>query len=230
MKLYEQVIEGIFLERPNRFIAHVQTGQGVEICHVKNTGRCKELLIPGAKVYLSVSSNEKRKTRCDLVAVQKGERLINMDSQAPNRIAGEAMHRLFPDLSLMKAEAGLGASRMDFYLEAANKKIYVEVKGVTLEENGVALFPDAPTQRGIRHLQELEKWVGDGREAALLLVIQMKGVRYFTANRKTHPAFADALFHAHQAGVRIMAYDCSVTKDTLNLADPVDIVWEPGRK
>jgi len=224
MKLYDRVIEGTFLSRPNRFIAHVETEQGVEICHVKNTGRCRELLIPGARVFLSVSSNENRKTRCDLVAVKKGDRLINMDSQAPNRTAAEAMPRLFPGLTLLRPEMKLGESRMDFYLETEEKKIYVEVKGVTLEEDGVVLFPDAPTQRGVRHLEELEKWMGQGRESVLLLVIQMKGVRYFMPNRKTHPAFADALVKAREAGVQIMAYDCRVTKDSMTLDEQVPVI------
>ena len=224
MKLYDRVMEGTFLSRPNRFIAHVETAEGVEICHVKNTGRCRELLVPGAKVYLSVSSNEKRKTKCDLVAVMKGERLINMDSQAPNRAAAEAIPHLFPGLTLLYPEVRLGDSRMDFYLETKERKIYLEVKGVTLEEKGVVLFPDAPTQRGIRHLEELEKWVGPGREAVLLLVIQMKNVRYFTPNRKTHPAFGDALKKAQEAGVRIMAYDCCVTPDSMALDASVPIL------
>ena len=153
---YEKILKGKFLARPNRFIAHVQTENGVEICHVKNTGRCAELLIPGTEATLAVGKNPSRKTRCDLVAVQKGDLFINMDSQAPNRAAAEALPRLFPGLTLLRPEAVFGASRLDFYIEQGEKKTYVEVKGVTLEENGLAMFPDAPTERGVKHLKELD--------------------------------------------------------------------------
>ena len=155
MRLYERVIPGIFLERPNRFIARVRTEAGEEICHVKNTGRCRELLLPGAEVTLSVAANPRRSTRCDLVAVQKGGLYINMDSQAPNAAAREALPLLFPGLTRVRPEAACGASRLDFYLEQGERKTYLEVKGVTLEENGDALFPDAPTERGAKHLREL---------------------------------------------------------------------------
>lgn len=221
MKLYRQVIPGIFLERPNRFIARVRTEKGVEVCHVKNTGRCRELLLPGAEVTLSVSDRPERKTRCDLVAVKKGDLYINMDSQAPNRAAEEALPRLFPGLTRVKPEAVFGQSRLDFYLEAGERRIYLEVKGVTLEENGVALFPDAPTERGIKHLRELEACLRAGYEAAALFVIQMKGPVCFRPNRLTHPSFADALRHARDAGVRILAYDCLVTPDGMALDQPV---------
>ena len=223
MKLYNEVLTGTFLRRPNRFIAHVQTEDGLEICHVKNTGRCAELLVPGADVTLSVGTNPNRKTRCDLVAVQKGPLYINMDSQAPNRAAAEAMPRLFPGLTLLRPEAVFGASRLDFYLEQGEKRTFVEVKGVTLEENGLALFPDAPTERGIKHLKELENCLRAGFGAAVLFVIQMCGVSCFSPNRKTHPAFADALLHAREAGVQVMAYDCCVTKDSMTVRDPVPI-------
>ena len=224
MQLYQQVIEGKFLARPNRFIAHVETENGVEICHVKNTGRCKELLVPGAKVYLSVSDHPGRKTRCDLVAVEKGNLLINMDSQAPNRVAGEALPHLIPGVTYIKPEMVWGASRLDFYLEAGEKKIFAEVKGVTLEQNGLALFPDAPTERGIKHLQELEKCVQAGYDALLLLVIQMKGVHGFSPNQITHPAFAEAFYHARENGVKILAYDCIVTPDSMTLDAAVPIL------
>ena len=179
MKLYQQVIPATFIARPNRFIARVETEAGEETCHVKNTGRCVELLVPGAPVTLAVSGRPGRKTRCDLVAVQKGGLYINMDSQAPNRAAAEALPRLFPGLTLLRPEVRVGQSRLDFYVEAAGGKTFVEVKGVTLEDRGAALFPDAPTERGIRHLKELEACLAAGYGAALLLVIQMKGVRYF---------------------------------------------------
>ena len=226
MKLYDQVIPGIFLTRPNRFIARVETEEGMETCHVKNTGRCAELLVPGAPVTLAVSSNPARKTRCDLVAVEKGKLLINMDSQAPNRAAAEAMPRLFPGLSLLRPEVTFGASRLDFYAEAGERKIFVEVKGVTLEENGVALFPDAPTLRGVRHLKELEGCLAAGFEAALLLVIQMRGVSRFSPNWKTHPAFGEGLIQAQKAGVTLLAYDCLVTPDSMTLRAPVPVFLE----
>lgn len=229
MKLYDQVIPGIFLSRPNRFIARVETAAGEEVCHVKNTGRCAELLLPGAQVTLSVSANPARKTRCDLVAVQKGSLYINMDSQAPNRAAAEALPRLIPGLTVLCPERVFGQSRLDFYLEAEERKMFVEVKGVTLEENGTALFPDAPTARGVKHLRELERCVEAGYEAALLLVIQMKGVSRFAPNRRTDPAFADALLHAAHAGVRVMACDCVVTPDsmTVDAAVPIELDAAP---
>ena len=224
MKLYDRVIPGIFLERPNRFIARVQTENGEEICHVKNTGRCRELLVPGAPVYLSVSANPARKTRCDLVAVRKGALLINMDSQAPNRAAGEALPWLFPGLTRMKPEAPLGASRLDFYLEQGEKKTYLEVKGVTLEENGDALFPDAPTARGEKHLRELMRCADAGFGAAVLFVIQMQGPGRFLPNARTDPAFARALRQARDAGVRILAYDCAVTASDMTLDREIPVI------
>ena len=224
MLLYHRVIPGEFRTRPNRFIAQVETEEGLEICHVKNTGRCRELLVPGARVTLAVSDNAARKTRCDLVAVEKGSLYINMDSQAPNRAAGEALPRLFPGLTLLRPEAKCGDSRLDFYLEAAGKNWFVEVKGVTLEEDGLALFTDAPTERGVRHLRELACIARAGGGAAALFVIQMKGPRAFSPNQKTHPAFAQALCEAREAGVRLMAYDCLVTPRGMTLDSPVPIV------
>lgn len=223
MKLYERVLPGEFLARPNRFIARVRTEGGIAVCHVKNTGRCAELLIPGARVTLAEAPAPGRKTHFDLVAVEKGPLLINMDSQAPNRAAREALPRLFPGLTRVRPETVHGDSRLDFYVEAGKRKIFVEVKGVTLERQGVALFPDAPTLRGVKHLAELEKCVAEGMEAALLLVIQMKGTAYFTPNRETHPAFADALLQARDAGVGLLAYDCLVTPDSMTLDAPVEI-------
>lgn len=223
MKLYDQTLFGKFIQRPNRFIAHVQTENGLEVCHVKNTGRCAELLVPGAQVTLAVSGSAARKTRCDLVAVQKGDLYINMDSQAPNRAAQEALPHLFPGITALRPETVFGESRLDFYLEQGKQKAFVEVKGVTLEENGAALFPDAPTERGIRHIKELEKCVFQGMNAFLLFVIQMQGVNRFQPNRKTHRAFADALIHAQDAGVKIMAYDCIVTPDSMTLNEPVPV-------
>jgi sugar fermentation stimulation protein A len=156
-------------------------------------------------------------------AVQKGDLYINMDSQAPNHAAQEALPRLFPGLTLVKPEAVFGASRLDFYLEQGEKKSFLEVKGVTLEENGLALFPDAPTERGVKHLKELENCLRAGFGAAVLFVIQMRGVHCFAPTRKTHPAFADALLHAREAGVKIMAYDCAVAPDSMTVHAPVPI-------
>ena len=226
MRLYERVIPGIFLERPNRFIARVRTEAGEEICHVKNTGRCRELLLPGAEVTLSVAANPRRSTRCDLVAVQKGGLYINMDSQAPNAAAREALPLLFPGLTRVRPEAACGASRLDFYLEQGERKTYLEVKGVTLEENGDALFPDAPTERGAKHLRELAALAGAGWGAAVLFVIQMKGVRRFLPNARTDPAFARALLQARDAGVRVLACDCLVTPEGMTLDAPVPVCLE----
>lgn len=222
MKLYDQVIPGTFIARPNRFIAQVRTSLGEVTCHVKNTGRCRELLVPGVRVTLSVSDNPMRKTKYDLVSVYKGERFINMDSQAPNKAAQEAFPKLFPGLTLIKPEAVFGDSRLDFYLEQGEKKSYVEVKGVTLEENGHALFPDAPTQRGIKHLKELERCAAMGCGAYILFIIQMKPIAYFSPNWKTHPAFGEALKHATEHGVKILAYDCQVTDQEMTLDEKVE--------
>lgn len=221
MKLYDQVIPGRFIRRPNRFIAHVETAMGEEICHVKNTGRCKEILVPGARVYLSVSDHPNRKTRCDVIAVEKGKRLINMDSQAPNRVAREAIDRLYPGATLIRPEYTFGDSRLDYYIEVKERKILMEVKGVTLEEEGVASFPDAPTERGVKHLRELERAVAMGYEGAVLFIIQMEDIAYFTPNRRTHPAFADALAAARDAGVQIYCFECTVTEDSLTVSRPV---------
>ncbi|MBR1607623.1 MAG: DNA/RNA nuclease SfsA [Clostridia bacterium] len=223
MKLYEHVIPAEFLARPNRFIARVRIDGREETVHVKNTGRCRELLIPGARVWLAAGANPARRTRYDLVAVEKGGLLINMDSQAPNKAAAEALPRLFPEITGLRPEAVFGDSRLDFCADTGERKLYVEVKGCTLEEEGVALFPDAPTERGVKHLHELENAVRAGHDAALLVVIQMKGVRVFRPNRRTHPAFADALLHARDAGVQVLARDCLVTPDSLTLDQAVKV-------
>lgn len=221
---YDNVVEGIFLARPNRFIAHVEINGAVEVCHVKNTGRCAELLIPGVQVWLQRSDNPARKTKFDLIAVRKGELLINMDSQAPNKAAAEFVPRLFGNVSLVKPEAKHGDSRYDFYIEADGRHIFMEVKGVTLEESGTVMFPDAPTERGVKHLRGLADCIEEGYEAAVLFVIQMKGVSRFMPNERTHPEFADALRAARAAGVAIYAYDCMVTPNEMIIDAPVDIV------
>lgn len=220
---YKNIVEGIFLSRPNRFIAYVEINGQKEICHVKNTGRCRELLVPGATVYLQKFDDSKRKTKYDLISVVKNGKLINMDSQAPNKVAAEFLPSLFPDLSLLRAEVTYGSSRFDFYIEAGKRRIFVEVKGVTLEQDGAVYFPDAPTERGIKHLKELSNCLSDGFEAYVLFVIQMSDVLYFSPNDATHAAFGDALRSAKRAGVEILAYDCEVTKDALLIRDPVRI-------
>lgn len=224
MKFYREVTEGIFLSRPNRFIAMVEIDGREEVCHVKNTGRCRELLVPGAKVTLSVSDNPKRKTRYDLVAVWKGSTYINMDSQAPNLAAGEALWHLLPNVKSVKAEVTHGDSRLDFQVETEDETWFVEVKGVTLERNGHAFFPDAPTERGIKHLHTLMKCVEEGHRAAALFVIQMKGIHAFSPNDEMHPAFGEALRKATKAGVEIWAYDCRNTKTGMALDRPVKVI------
>lgn len=222
---YTNVEKGCFCRRPNRFIAEVQLGDGIAVCHVKNTGRCRELLVPGAEVYLQREDNPKRKTKYSLIHVQKGERLINIDSQAPNRIAGEWLPQsgLFPEDTVFLPEKAFENSRFDFYFEHGTAKGYLEVKGVTLEENGVASFPDAPTKRGEKHLRELIRCRGQGLEAYVLFVVQMSRVRYFTPNKKNDPAFAQALREAYESGVTILAMDCLVEPEKVAIHRPVEI-------
>lgn len=228
---YERVKKGIFLERPNRFIAHVRLeGQeeGFTVCHVKNTGRCRELLVPGAEIWVQMAENPARKTPCDLICVRKGERLINMDSQAPNRVAEEWLRggNLFPKGSLIRREVRFGESRFDFYAEVGDRRAFLEVKGVTLEEQGMTRFPDAPTERGVRHVEELIRCLEEGYEAYLLFVIQMKEVRGVAPNDETHPAFGEAVRRAAAAGVKILAVDCLVTPEELRADAPVPVILE----
>ena len=216
MKLYNTTLEAKFISRPNRFIAYAQVGSDVCLCHVKNTGRCRELLTEGARVILSIADDPKRKTKYDLVAVYKGEELINIDSQAPNKVFGEWLHQgALGALSLIRPEYTYKNSRFDFYLEKEDRRIFAEIKGVTLEENGVVMFPDAPTERGIKHLRELTDAVKDGYEAYVFFIVQMDSCKYFTPNRVTHPQFAEALVKARESGVRIRALTCKVTPDSL---------------
>ena len=228
---YPNSIPARFLSRPNRFVAQVEL-DGVETSvHVKNTGRCRELLVPGARVWLVKSDNPSRKTAYDLVAVEKGDRLINMDSQAPNAVFGEwAQAGCFvPGLTLLKPEYKHGDSRFDFYWEAGDRKGFVEVKGVTLEQNGAVYFPDAPTQRGIKHLHGLTTCLDEGYEAAVCFVIQMEQADFFSPNDETHPAFGEALRQAHAAGVRVLALSCSVTPDSLSISAPVPVRLSAAR-
>lgn len=225
---YQQVVPGAFLARPNRFIAQVEVDGAPVVAHVKNTGRCKELLLPGARVYLERADNPTRKTLYDLIAVEKGPLLINMDAQAPNQVFGEwARDGGIPGLTLLRPETTWGSSRFDFYWESAAERGFVEVKGVTLEQDGVARFPDAPTLRGVKHLRELTAARQQGYRAAVCFVIQMKGVRSFSPNDATHPEFGDALREAARSGVEVWAYDCRVTPSSLVMADPVPVRLTP---
>ena len=257
---YDNIETAVFLERPNRFIAWVETDRGREICHVKNTGRCRELLLPGAAIYVQRNENPARKTPLDLIGVVKGDILINMDSQAPNKVveewlrAGGAapeysvveretfaganvgaaaetwqqeqdawLQELGREATLIRPEYRFGDSRFDFYVEAGERKVLIEVKGVTLEEDGVASFPDAPTERGVKHIRELTDCISKGYEACVLFVVQMKGMCYMEPNDRTHAAFGEALREAYAAGVKVLAYDCRVTSDSLVLDQPVPV-------
>ena len=268
---YNQVMPGTFLQRPNRFIAHVEINGREEICHVKNTGRCRELLVPGCTVYCAVSDNPQRKTKYDLISVEKSIEsetvfanvetpsqngksaseagntfLVNMDSQAPNAAVKEWLQSgasPFGKIDFLKPEYKYGNSRFDFYLECKtetkrtgtaptptenettrSRKIFLEVKGVTLEDNGIVLFPDAPTERGVKHVRELIRCLEEGFETYVLFVVQMERALYFTPNRKTHPQFADALCEAQNAGVQLLAYTCKVTPDEIKIDKPIEIM------
>lgn len=221
---YENIKTGFFVSRPNRFIANVIINGKEEVCHVKNTGRCKELLIPGSVVILEESKNPSRKTRYDLIAVYKGKRLINIDSLAPNKVFGEWADKYFKNVSLIKSEVKFENSRFDFYIEADGKRIFAEVKGVTLEKDGVVLFPDAPTQRGLKHINELCEAVKQGYGAYIFFVVQMDNVKYFTPNKETHKAFADALKKADKKGVRIKCFNSFVKEDELFIKDEVKVM------
>ena len=223
---YGHIVAGTFIERPNRFIAYCEIDGKRERCHVKNTGRCEELLVKGAKVFLSVPDNPDRSTKYDLITVMKGDRLVNMDSQIPNDVAEEGLRRIpmFSDVTHIKREFTYGDSRIDLMAEGNGKRYLIEVKGVTLEDNGVVRFPDAPTERGVKHIKELVKSLKDNYIPCLLFVIQMDDVRHFEPNRSTDPAFADALKEAADAGVNVLAYTCTVTPDSIELKDPVEVV------
>lgn len=221
---YANMTEGIFLARPNRFIAHVEIDGQVEIVHVKNTGRCRELLPVGARVWCQRSDNPARKTKFDLITVQKGDRLINMDSQAPNIAAKEWLLAggLGP-VEHLKPESRYGDSRFDFSFTLDGRLCYLEVKGVTLENDGVCVFPDAPTQRGAKHLRELQQCAREGLGTYVLFVIQMKDVLYLHPNDATDPDFALALRQAADAGVQVLAVDCTVMEDTMTIGNFVPV-------
>jgi sugar fermentation stimulation protein A len=218
------MVQGRFLARPNRFIAHVQIGGQTEICHVKNTGRCRELLPEGATVWCEVAKNPARKTKFDLITVEKGDRLINMDSQAPNIAAGEWLRAGgLGQLEDLRAETVHGDSRFDFSFVRNGKRCFLEVKGVTLERDGICAFPDAPTDRGAKHLRGLARAAEDGFGAYDLFVIQMSDVRYLQPNDATDPQFGDALRAAAGAGVEILAVDCRVTENSMVIGGPVEV-------
>jgi len=227
---YKNTVKAVFISRPNRFTAVVELCGRRETVHVKNTGRCAELLVEGVTVWLSRSDNPLRKTAYDLVAVEKnagGRRyLVNIDSQAVNDAAGEFLRNgnLFSENAVIRREMKYRNSRFDFYIEDGERKVFLEAKGVTLEREGKALFPDAPTERGVKHINELVSALGDGYECIILFVVQMKGVTALSPNYQTHKEFGEALRTAEKAGVRIMAFDCIITEDTMEIDQPINVV------
>lgn len=222
---YENIVKGVFLSRPNRFIAKVLIDGAEETVHVKNTGRCRELLTDRAKVFLSRSSNPDRKTKYDLIAVRKGDKLINMDSQIPNDVAGEWLKKgnVFSENAVIRREVIYGKSRFDFYIEDNGDKIFLEVKGVTLENEGVAMFPDAPTERGVKHINELISAVAEGYKGYILFVIQTEDVFLFKPNDITHKAFGDALRNAQKSGVKIIAVNCRTEDDSIEIYKEIKV-------
>ena len=219
---YENMTPGIFLARPNRFIAHIEIDGAVEVCHVKNTGRCRELLVPGCTVWCQRSDNPNRKTKFDLIAVQKGDRLINMDSQAPNKAAGEWLAGGgLGEITDLRPEVRHGDSRYDFSFVKDGKRCFLEVKGCTLEQDGVCAFPDAPTERGAKHIRGLTAAAGEGYGAYILFVIQMSDVKYIRPHDETDPEFGRALREAAKNGVTVLAMDCAITPETMDIRLPV---------
>ena len=222
--LYKNIVPGTFLSRPNRFIAHIEIDGTDTVCHVKNTGRCKELLTPGAAVWCEKSNNPARKTGYDLIAVQKGSRLINMDSQAPNKAAQEWLSGGgLGKIENLRPETTYGSSRFDFSFEKGGKRCFLEVKGVTLERGGICAFPDAPTERGTKHLKELTALAREGFDTYVLFVIQMTDISYLHPNDETDPVFGTTLREAAAAGVQILAMDCLVTPDAMTIQNPVEV-------
>lgn len=224
--VYDNIKPGVFISRPNRFIAYIEIEGKEQVCHVKNTGRCRELLVPGAKVFVQESDKADRKTKYDLIAVYKGDELFNIDSQAPNKVFGEWAKDsgYFGDISYIKAESRYKNSRFDFYIESGDRRIFVEVKGVTLENDGVLSFPDAPTERGVKHLNELCDCVSAGYEAYVFFIVQTEKARHFEPNESHDPAFASALRKAQKCGVNIKCLNCIVTDTTLIAKDFVTVI------
>ena len=228
---YQNMVPGVFLARPNRFIAHVEIDGKLEICHVKNTGRCRELLPEGAKVWCQQFDNPNRKTKFDLITVKKGHRLINMDSQAPNTAAKEwLLSGGLGQISELKAEYTHGDSRFDFSFLKDGRRCFLEVKGVTLENSGICAFPDAPTERGVKHLKGLTELAMQGFGAYVLFVIQMADVKYLHPNDTTDPAFGNALREAAATGVQVLAMDCAVTENTMVIGKTVEVRLDPSRE
>ncbi len=223
--IYKDIKKAKFISRPNRFIANIEIDGKTEICHVKNTGRCKELLIKDSDIFVQEHDSVKRKTKYDLISVYKGDKLVNIDSQATNKVVHEWIKEgnLFDNVSLIKPESKYKNSRFDFYVEADNRKIYIEVKGVTLEENGIVMFPDAPTERGVKHLKELAECLEEGFDAYVIFIIQMSGVKLFKPNKKTHKEFAEILKEVSNKGVTVLAYECLVSKDSMNIYKAVPV-------
>ena len=227
---YQNMVKATFIERPNRFIAYCDVaGEAIKV-HVKNTGRCKELLEPGSTVYWEKAINPNRKTPYSLIAVEKGDLLINMDSQVPNAVVEEALKsgmitlpNLEGPITKIKREQTYGQSRFDFYGEAGIEKFFIEVKGCTLEEHGVVRFPDAPTERGVKHLEELIGAKEAGYKAYVIFVVQMEKALYFTPHKERHPAFAETLKKAAQSGVGVLAYTCKVTPESLEIVAPLEV-------
>lgn len=222
---YHDVRRAVFMDRPNRFIAHVELDGQTETVHVKNTGRCRELLVPGCTVYLERGTAPGRKTAYDLIAVEKGDRLINMDAQAPNKVFYEwaAAGHFLPGVTAIRPEHRYGDSRLDFCVETERGTCLVEVKGVTLEAEGRAFFPDAPTERGVKHIRELQRAAESGLDAVLFFVVQLQDISSVAPNDVTHPAFGAALREAAASGVRVLAYDCTVTPDSLTIRQAVPV-------
>ena len=223
---YNNIVKGRFLSRPNRFIALCEIEGEVYKCHVKNTGRCRELLTENAVVYLDKAENPDRKTPFDLVKVRKGNLLVNMDSNAPNKVFHEYIPKLFGDVVKVKPEYTYGNSRIDFYVETLSDKKLIEIKGVTLENDGIARFPDAPTERGIKHIHELIEAKKAGFDCHIAFIVQMEGMREFRPNWDTHPAFGEALIEAQNNGVKIIALGCTVTETDLDITYEIPVILE----
>ena len=229
--IYGNIAEAVFIERLNRFVALIEIWGAEEKCHVRNTGRLKELLVPGARVWVQRSFDPERKTKYDLITVQNGERLVNVDSGAPNKVFAElALEGGFlPDISILRAEQTYGDSRFDFYAEHSGRRAFIEIKGVTLLDGEAARFPDAPTLRGIKHLEGLGDCVGEGFEAYIVFIVAMKGAKYFAPDEKTHPEFAGALRRAAERGVVVRAFDCDVSENAIFASKELEVrIQEAG--
>lgn len=223
--IYDNIFPAVFIDRPNRFTANIEIDGKHEICHVKNTGRCAELFIPGADIFVQKANNPNRKTKYDLISVYKNNMLINVDSQVPNRVVIEFLKSgALGQFSLIHPETVYRNSRFDIYAEKDSEKYFIEVKGVTLENNGEAKFPDAPTERGLKHINELITAVKDGYNAVVIFLIQMSEVHSFSPNYITHPQFAEALKCAKSYGVNVLAYSCNVTECSINIKSPVTVI------